>query len=366
MKEYMQKPESVSRTPDVSSHSFEQPPWEVILQQYAPEQRVGEEGGNQGKNGLDSDRGVMQRAVENAKLDKTSAHAVAVQKFFDSFNQKATDAFQYVLSVPSLGGLAGLNGYTRLWVRLWTDFLQGRPSQLMKAAFGYVIETLVCNPLSGFMPIPPSGYNFLMQLPVGGTRPDVVLVHGTTQITWLDLTASGSADHIFSKEGWDKKIPMYAEITYPSVSPSDVELMRKNKGNTGSITPEEFWKKVEAERIIYKRNKEYWVNLGKTQFSRTNYKEEIKHPSWWSEEQFRTFIKSKLELYFKIVDIDLKMIPNILIAMKVDPGTWKYTTGYSQSEGAGEAWLTDHAPAPVDTGHAPASVGTAGMDIELK
>lgn len=355
MKEYAQKPEAVSRTPDADSRSSRQPSWEVILQTYAPKRKMEEgdsrpegEGDGQGKDSLNSPRGVMQRAVENKKWDVTFPHAVAVEEFFNSFDRQASEAFRYVVSVPGLGALAGLNGYTRLWMRLWTDYLGGGRPPLMAAAFGYVIETLVCHSLSGFRPAPPAGYNFVMQLVAGGTRPDVVLMQGTTQIAWLDLTASGSTDHIFAKEGWNEKISMYAEVTYPSLTPEHMELMRANRMNTGFLSPEEFEERVKAERIIYARNKKHWENLGKTHFSRTSCSREIPHPRLWLDDQFRNFIKSKLQRYFGIPDIDMKMIPSILIAMRVDPVTWKYTTGYSQSEGAGDAWLTDHAPAPVD------------------
>ena len=40
----------------------------------------------------------------------------------------------------------------------------------------------------------------------------------------------------------------------------------------------------------------------------------------------------------------MKLVPSILVAMNVPSAPWGFTTGYNQSEKAGEAWLIDHAP----------------------
>lgn len=353
MKEYTGKSEAASRTLDSHPKASRQASWDVILQEYAARDKqteevtaVGEEKAGQAKSSLEGGSRPVQRQVANAKLEDGSPHRDAVITFFNSFDAQALKAYQYVLSVPSLGALAGLNGYTRLWIRKWMTFLGGGKPELLPAAFGYVIETLVCNSSSGFRPAPPAGYTFIMQLPVGGTRPDVVLMQGTTQIAWLDLTASESADHIFSKEGWDQRIPMYAEVTYPSLTPVDLQLMCKNKDNTGSIDPATFSRMVEREKIVYERNKAYWIQLGSENFTRTSCREQIPHPSSWTEEQFQVFIHTKLKTHFGGADIDMKMVPSILEAMGVSSTAWRYNTGFSQSEGAGEAWLTDHAPAP--------------------
>lgn len=353
MKEHTGKSEAASRTLDSHPKASRQASWDVILQEYAARDKraeevtaMGEEKAGQAKSSLEGGSRPVQRQVVNAKLKDGSPHRDAVITFFNSFDAQALKAYQYVLSVPSLGALAGLNGYTRLWIRKWMTFLGGGKPELLPAAFGYVIETLVCNSSSGFRPAPPAGYTFIMQLPVGGTRPDVVLMQGTTQIAWLDLTASESADHIFSKEGWDQRIPMYAEVTYPSLTPEAIQFMRTNKAKTGTIDPATFSKMVEAEKIVYDRNKAYWIQLGSENFTRKSCHEQVKQAGLYWDHQFREFIHNKLIDYFQITDIDEKMVPSILEAMGVSSTAWRYNTGFSQSEGAGEAWLTDHAPAP--------------------
>lgn len=356
MKEHTNTFEAASRTLDSHPKASRQASWDVILQEYVARDKqeeeittLGEEKPVQAKSSQEGGSKPVQRQVVNKKVDSGSSHKQAVELFFNSFDAQAFKAYQYVLSVPSLGALAGLNGYTRLWIRKWMTFLGGGKPELLPAAFGYVIETLVCNSSSGFRPAPPTGYTFTMQLPVGGTRPDVVLMQGTTQIAWLDLTASESADHIFSKEGWDLRIPMYAEVTYPSLTAAAIQFMLANKAKTGTIDPATFSKMVEREKIVYDRNKAYWIQLGSENFTRTSCENQVKQEGLYWDHQFREFIHKKLINYFKIADIDEKMVPSILAAMGVSSTAWRYNTGFSQSVGAGEAWLTDHAPAPVGT-----------------
>ncbi|KMS65618.1 hypothetical protein ACH49_31000, partial [Streptomyces leeuwenhoekii] len=62
---------------------------------------------------------------------------------------------------------------------------------------------------------------------------------GGRLVAALDITASGSQDHIFDKDNWEKRFPSFAEITYQSLTDVTLELMRGRKDATGSVSKEE-------------------------------------------------------------------------------------------------------------------------------
>lgn len=357
MKEHTNKSEAASRTLDSHPKASRQASWDVILQEYAARDKRAEQGtawgegkAGQAKSNLEGGSKLVQRAVVNKKVDSSSPHKGAVELFFNSFDAQTLKAYQYVLKVPNLGALAELDEHTKGWRNHWTKTAEAKKFQLLPAAFGYVIETLVCHPSSPFTLTGGKGYTFIMQFPAGGTRPDVALMYGSTPIAWLDITASASAGHIFQKEGWDLKIPMYAEVTYPSLTRSDWISLYKNKDNTDeTIDWATFKDKIAAQKIVYERNKAYWIQLGRENFTPKSCEEQVKREGLYWDYQYRKFIHNKLKNYFKIADIDEKMVPSILVAMRVSSTAWWYNTGFSQSVGAGEAWLTNHAPAPVGT-----------------
>lgn len=197
--------------------------------------------------------GTVQRDIDNAKYNESNAgNKLAARQLFETVNTKAKQAFEYATSVPTLGALANLNGYTRLWVTKWAEFVGGGAPKLMAATFGYVVESLVSEANSPYFPAAPGGYRLLFQVPVGGTRPDIVLAAAgsSVHVAWVDLTASNSVDHIFAKDGWDAKVPMYAEISYPSLDPGYMSLMYQNKDNTGAIDSEVFKARVEEAKKI--------------------------------------------------------------------------------------------------------------------
>lgn len=268
--------------------------------------------GNHAVNGFLDRRRIMptatavQRDIENeffrdctTEVDKNNAKA-----FFAAFDAAVKAAYTYVVSVPSLGAWAGLNGYTRLWSEKWDEFLRGGRPKLMAATFGYVIESLVSSDTE-YHPSPPADCRVLTQWIAGGTRPDLVLqlTKGGVQIAWLDLTASASVGHIFDKEGWDRKIGIYAEVTYPSLDPGDLALMKQNKANKGTLTKEEFEKRQNAARAAYRIQKDHWLKMGTDKYSVTALKGSIKRRGGRmatdvKPELKRSLIKAKLERGF--------------------------------------------------------------------
>ena len=294
----------------------------------------------------------IQRDIENDTYnDDDTDNIELAEKFFELYNGATKKAYNFVVTVPSLGGYAKLDGQTALWSRKWAEHLANQRPQLLAATFGYVIESLVSNAMSEFYPGSLSGCTVLPQVVVGGTRPDLVLVKGGKHIAWLDLTAEASADHIFDKDGWDNKVANFAEVTYPSLDLATLALMKQNKDNTGAISEEEFEKRKKKANEEYRKRKRHWMEIG-DQFAYRNLSGELTNVYGFKKsdlqlqpEILRNYIKDKLEAYFK-QPIDMKLVPSILLAMFVGSTSWGFQTGFSQSEKAGEAWLIDYAPLP--------------------
>jgi hypothetical protein len=297
--------------------------------------------------------GQVQRQVENAKYDTSkdkAKDAAAAKLFFESYDQAVGKAYQFAVTVPSLGAYAELNGYTKLWGQKWQEHLSGGAPKLMAAAFGYVIESLVSESRSEYCPKAPGSYSVATQVPSGGTRPDLVLSMSRegAQVAWLDLTAANSADHIFSKDGWDKKIANFAEVTYPSLDLATMALMKQNKDNKGALSKEEFAERVKAASAEHAKKKAAWRAFGQ-QFTVANMRGALKDKGLTKEaiglspELGQNFIRGQLEDKLG-TKIDNKLVPSILVAMGLSAAPWGYLTGTSQSEKAGEAWLIDNCP----------------------
>lgn len=302
---------------------------------------------------------TIQRNIENETYKDTDATNIAAAKlFFQLYDEAAQKAYTYATTVPSLGGYENLNGYTQLWVQKWNEHLSGGRPNLMAATFGYVIESLVSDSKSEFCPKISGGYSVDTQVTSGGTRPDLVLrlSKGTAHIAWLDMTAAKSVDHIYLKDDWLSKVLNFAEVTYPSLDPAILAFMKQNKDNKGSMTKEEFEKKLAAAKEEYKIQKQKWLEIGKD-FAYTKLGSKVttrdketkkltkvpKEIQRLQPEIPREFIRKKLNAYFDTDEpIQEKMVPSILKALGVNPTSWGYTTGYSISEKAGEAWLIDN------------------------
>ena len=300
--------------------------------------------------GIDKQENTIQRNVENPTykdIDQTNVERAKL--FFKAYDEAVQKAYKYAIAVPSLGSYSQLNGYTQLWTQKWNDYLQHKQPKLMAATFGYVIESLVSDPRTEFSPKPPAGCSVNAQVTQGGTRPDLVLrlSKGSTHIAWLDLTASSSVDHIYTKDDWSSKVLNFAEVTYPSLNPSILAFMKQNRDNKGSLSEQEFNEKKEAAQKEHEERKAQWRVIGQ-KFTYKSLNKEIGISKVLQElkpEIRRQFIQKKLQDYFKTEEaLEEKMVPSILVAMGVNPVSWNYITGYSTSENAGEAWLIDNPP----------------------
>jgi hypothetical protein len=243
-----------------------------------------------------------------------------------------------------------LDGRTALWHKLWTDYMADRSTQGLPAAFGYVIETLVSNPLSPYYAKAPDGYTILPQVTRGGTRPDLVLVKGGEHVAWVDITASNSRGHIFQKDSWDRYISIYAEVTYDSLVSAQMLDMRANNANTGELSADELKAKMAEAEARYKKLRAYWDTIGtslqykqleKEMFDKIKIK--IREYLQLVPHVKQNFIKERLKETFAVTMDDSTAV-NVLTALNVNPVGWGFMA--SQSFGAGEAWLMENAVEP--------------------
>jgi len=282
----------------------------------------------------------VQRSIENATYapDITDEDRAAVDAFYAGFEGSARKAYEYALSVPSLTSVLAATGSPHLqrWVTLWERYLSGQVTGQMAAAFGYVVETLACGV---FAPAAPAGCSLSYQVAHGGTRPDVVLrrISDSRTLAWIDLTAAASVNHIFSKEGWGTKVASFAEVTYPSLDPGSLAVMRANATNTDPIDPADLAAQHEAARAEYAAQKEVWRRWG-TQYTTTINRASLRG---LSDELRQWFVQRALEVDFGTT-VPAELVPSILMAMGAAGGPWGYTTGYTVSEKAGDSWLVDH------------------------
>lgn len=85
----------------------------------------------------------------------------------------------------------------------------------LTAQFGYAIESLATHLLSTSV----EGWRLSAQVAEAGTRPDLVATKGNSTV-WIDLTATGSAGHIYFSKNWHNRSVCpypHAEVTYPSM-----------------------------------------------------------------------------------------------------------------------------------------------------
>ncbi|MGA4846783.1 DUF4157 domain-containing protein [Streptomyces sp. G5(2025)] len=189
--------------------------------------------------GTEIQRQIVHQTESNPQ-DPDSAHFWIFAKAVDD---AVLEAYNYVLGAPMLGNYAtSPNGHIQNWLKVWPQFLAGGIPGGISKEFGYVVETLADHFLkqksnSGA----PAGYSPQTQVPVGGTRPDYLLIRASDMgyAGAVDITASSSAGHILAKDGWGNKFARFCESVYPSLDAQAVQTMRVNNGNIGAISQQQ-------------------------------------------------------------------------------------------------------------------------------
>ncbi|MBL0387448.1 hypothetical protein JJB07_12370 [Tumebacillus sp. ITR2] len=300
------------------------------------------------KTNISSQTKPIQRDLENETYNSMDGDLIKQAKqFFASYNKAVKAAYDFVVSVPSLGAYKALDGHTKKWAEDWQKVLDGEPASLLSASFGYVIESLVSHGSSDFRPSDPSGCTVLTQVVHGGTRPDLVLWNDDLEdeIAWLDVTASNSADHILKKDNWEERIAIFAEVTYDSLTEGTLGVMKSNKNNTSVLSEKDLKERIKQEQEIYDHKKHIWTLIGK-EFTVKSLSKEIgrsKDEQNLDPSIRQDFIHSELESFFGTT-INMKLVPSILVAMGVNATSWFFYSGFSVNERTGDTWLNKHVP----------------------
>ncbi|SMH39825.1 eCIS core domain-containing protein [Azospirillum agricola] len=317
-------------------------------------------GGPMGRAGAPSFRPparVLQRMQQVTLANKTitapknSTDYKNSNTFFTEFQNSTQQAYNFILSAPQLGPYKDLDGHTKKWVSDWNDYNSGKVVKTLATSFGYAIESLATSTDSQFYPTNlPKQTTVYEQLPVGSTRPDLVLSNTKTGnfIAFGDLTASKSADHIFLKDNWKAKVANFTEIVYPSLEPANYMTMSANHNNTGMLSTTKIIKKLNAARKKYEKQRARWKAAGKRfwfSILRDEVRQEVGDLSL-NDDKIRDFIRRRLQQYFDAkgrgVVVPDKLVPSILKAMGVPSTPWRYTLGYGESLKAGEKFLMNN------------------------
>lgn len=285
----------------------------------------------------------VQRAVPHRKVDDQGNREdlAAFDEIMAGLDNAVQWAYDYVIGTPGLGALAEFDGHTRHWVRTWEAFLEGDVGKPSKE-FGYAVESVATYRLKGTTTF--ADYHIGLQEVHGGTRPDVVLTGpGGRLVAALDITASGSQDHIFDKDNWEKRFPSFAEITYQSLTDVTLELMRGRKDATGSVSKEELaaFQAAAAERrnrFMERRDEiradfDTYVKPLKPKPAVFNLRPELGIQlvvSWLRSGRF--------DLSDDVKRLD-KTASCVLAALGVDGGQYGFTTGYTANVARGESFL---------------------------
>lgn len=203
--------------------------------------------------------GPIQRAIEPFQ-ETADADQPEVKGFVGRLDGVMQAVWAQLISRRLKPAEKGIDGYTERWDKLLGIYL-AHPTPdnaaLMPAAFGYVMESVVCKMR---MPGIGAGLSIHLQETNGNTRPDVVLKKGETDVAWLDLTASESKGHILKKSGggWSSRPHVY-EITYPSISAEMIKgMIDKNPGGADLSLDD-----VEKEYYLKKAKENYMLRVTK-------------------------------------------------------------------------------------------------------
>ncbi|MFE6775382.1 DUF4157 domain-containing protein [Streptomyces sp. NPDC057702] len=302
-------------------------------------------------------RSSVQRAVENdTYLDDDDPNKADAREFFDAVDALTQAAYHRVVNSPNLsasGVSAKYLAHIHRWNTTWTEYVGGGKPKLMAARFGYAVEALVTSAIEASNPM--TGFTIGAQVAHGSTRPDLVLrANNHAEIAWVDITASGSAGHIYDKGDWSRDISMFAEVTYPSVNNATLYLMRQNLANGVAMTAEELAERKAEAEIRYKEQKATWKALA-TEVLEGDVQNQVEQrtglpPKVWelagNKEKVQEAIAQILGDEFDAeTPPPLTMVPSILEALGLQPKARKwgeFTVGFSVSTPAGDAWLVDH------------------------
>ncbi len=202
---------------------------------------------------------TLQRAVSESHHNADDNRAAALE-YENALDQAVQRAHHHVIAAPNLGDLADLDGHTAKWVEDWQAAVHGNAPGSLATSFGYAIETLAT---MVYLPAAPAGMSHQLQGVRNNTRPDVILMNEAGDVSWLDITASASAGHIWNKDGWGDR-PHVSEVTYPSLQPQHRQLMAQNNDvvNPAGFDAAAFADQLAQATALRDFRRERWAELG--------------------------------------------------------------------------------------------------------
>lgn len=272
---------------------------------------------------------VVFAKVTVLKIDPSGPHAQAIEAYVRALTGAVDQAYRYVLSNPLLGPYATLDGHTRHWIELWNIYLKTQKIQLMPAAFGYVIESLVSNDSSRFRAQKPAKLQVVTQFSKGTTRPDMVLMDDEGEVAWIDFTASASAEHIFKqKVGW-AKVRNVAEIAYPTTSMSIIGTLDPDPKGFDSHA---IRREIEFQKYYVEQVNKALVELGEEIFAQ---KKVPRADPVLKDEKRKEWTRDILRksLPFKDADLSDEAITLILAGLGLIPSTYGFRGSTSKIQG---------------------------------
>ncbi|MEU8737872.1 eCIS core domain-containing protein [Streptomyces halstedii] len=292
----------------------------------------------------------VQRAVAYRQDSDTGSaeDQAAFQRIVTGLDEAVQWAYDYVRTTPGLGALAEFDGHTKHWVRTWEAYLGsdvGSPSK----EFGYAVESVATYRLKGRTTF--ANHHIGLQEVHGGTRPDVVLTGpGGRLVAALDITASSSGLHIFKKDNWEGRFPSFAEITYNSLTPETLMLMRARKDATGSVSAQEL---AAFEAAATEQRARFEARRSEIRADFDTYATPLAPKGEASGLQPQLSINvvlswlrsGRFDLSNDVEGLD-KTASCVLAALGVGGKSWGFITGYTANVARGESFLmvTDTRP----------------------
>lgn len=277
---------------------------------------------------------TLQRKI-SVKVNKEDKYKGEFNNYLDALNKAVQKAYFFVIHYPDLKSYAQLDGHTEHWVEAWKNFSSGKEKGqgLIKAAFGYAVETLSTIIYLGN---PGGGLTSELQGIRGGTRPDIILKDGDTDVGWLDITASESEGHVWKKAGWITKDINKGEVSYPSLDPQIIKDNVENGRQYDDQTdPSTILQRVNYFKYIQAVRRAHWKNIGEKYFGTPLNSSNKEHK--------KQYIRKRLASYLNLDYYDLppQVLGSVLYAMGQGIKKHGYNvTGLSKAKG--ESILQEH------------------------
>jgi hypothetical protein len=277
---------------------------------------------------------IIQRRV-SVRVNKEDRYKGDFNSYLDALNTAVEKAYFFVIHYPDLKSYAQLDGHTEHWVEAWNNFVAGKEKGqgLINAAFGYAVETLAT---VIYLPAPGGGLSVELQGIRTGTRPDIILKDGDADVGWLDITASGSEEHVWKKAGWLTKDINKGEVSYPSLDPGIIKHNVANKIQYDDQTDHKtILHRVNYFKYIQALRRLHWKNIGEKYFGAPLDSN--------NKDKKRQYIRTRLAEYLGLSYYDLppQTLGSVLRAMGQGASKHGYDVrGLSRAKG--ESILQEH------------------------